>query len=85
MRKPPTAFRFRLRAHGGDSRVRIVAKTAWRVLFPPTQCAPPGRKVAAPIREAHPLAPLLVLVWMPIRTLGTLGYRTCVQIEVALR
>ena len=36
--------------------MRIVAKTAWHVVFPPTQ-------------------------W----TLGILGYRTCVQIEVALR
>jgi hypothetical protein len=66
--------------------MRIVARAAWRVLFPPTQSLLQAAAwLAAPIREAHPLAPLFVLVWMPIRTLGTLGYLTCMQIEFALR
>ena len=66
--------------------MRTVAYAAWRVVFPPTYgVLRAGAWLAELIRRRHPLTPMLVVVWAPIRAVGVLGYRMCAEIEVALR
>ena len=66
--------------------MRIVPFAAWRVVFPPTYALLRAAAwLATRIRREHPLTPVLLLAWLPIRAFGILGYWTCVEIEVALR
>jgi hypothetical protein len=66
--------------------MRAVASTAWYLFFPPTYALlRAGAWLAALIRSRHPLAPILVLAWKPIRAIGILAYWTCAEIEVTLR
>jgi hypothetical protein len=65
---------------------RTAALAAFRALFPPTY----GllwitARLASAIRRAHPLAPLLLLVWVPARVVSVVAFRTCAEIAVALR
>jgi hypothetical protein len=66
--------------------MRAVASVAWYVFYPATYALlQAGAWLAALIRRRHPLAPILVLAWLPIRVIGILAYWTCAEIEVTLR
>jgi len=66
--------------------MRVLAYASWRVVYPPTVgLLRIGAWLAGLIRRRHPLAPLILVAWMPIRAMGILAYWTCSGIEVALR
>jgi hypothetical protein len=65
---------------------RRVALVAFRTLYPPTYFLLwAAASLASAIRRPHPLAPVLLLVWMPIRAMSVVAFWTCAEIAVALR